>query len=81
MTERSSGGKGLIAQDCSDFFPMNQGTILKYVNYDTKDRVTGGNEISFSEPLSSFQFWSQVTSPYRFFSARPLQDCKQNRET
>jgi hypothetical protein len=42
-------GNSLLAQDCSDYFPMKQGTVLKYVNYDHKDRVTGGNEMSFSE--------------------------------
>ena len=37
------------AQACNDFFPQREGTVLKYVNYDRKDDVTGRNELSFRE--------------------------------
>jgi hypothetical protein len=39
----------LSAQSCDDFFPFEEGTVLKYVNYDKKDKVTGKSEISFSK--------------------------------
>ena len=43
-----SVGVDLIGQDCSDFFPQKEGTVLKYVSYDKKDKVSGTSEMSFS---------------------------------
>jgi hypothetical protein len=38
----------LAAQSCNDFFPLREGTVLKYVNYDKKGKVTGANEMSLT---------------------------------
>ena len=45
----SFSGAGVLAQDCSDYFPMKVGTVLKYGNYDKKGKSTGGSEMSFKE--------------------------------
>ncbi len=42
-------GSLLHAQDCKDFFPQKEGTVLQYVNYDKKDKVTGRSEMSFKD--------------------------------
>lgn len=42
-------GSLLLAQDCKDFFPQKEGTVLQYVNYDKKDKVTGRSEMSFKD--------------------------------
>lgn len=36
-------------QDCADFIPQKEGTVLKYVSYDKKGKVTGSSEMSFKE--------------------------------
>ena len=36
-------------QNCADFIPQKEGTILKYVSYDKKGKVTGSSEMSFKE--------------------------------
>jgi hypothetical protein len=41
------------AQSCEDFFPVEEGTVLTYVNYDKKDKVTGKSEISFTKRTGS----------------------------
>ena len=38
-----------MAQECADYFPMKEGTVLSYVNYNPKDKVSGSNEMSFKE--------------------------------
>ena len=45
----SFSGAGVLAQECSDYFPIRVGTVLKYGNYDKKDKFTGGSEMSFKE--------------------------------
>ena len=42
-----------FGQDCTDFFPQEEGTVLKYVSYDKKDKVSGSSEMSFSEKVES----------------------------
>ena len=37
------------AQNCSDYFPQKEGTVLKYVNYDKKEKVTGSSEMSLKD--------------------------------
>lgn len=38
-----------MAQECADLFPQAEGTVLKYVSYDRKDKVTGSSEMSLKE--------------------------------
>jgi hypothetical protein len=42
-------GIQIKAQACKDYFPQKEGTILKYVSYDKKDKVTGSSEMSFKD--------------------------------
>lgn len=39
----------LNGQGCDEFFPQKEGVVLKYVNYDKKDKVTGSSLMSFKE--------------------------------
>lgn len=56
----------LQGQDCQDFFPQKEGVVLKYVNYDKKDKVTGSSEMSFKEKKQKEDFTSVVfSSVYR----------------
>jgi len=43
------GTPTLFAQDCKDYFPHKEGTVLTYENYDKKDKVTGTSVISMQE--------------------------------
>ncbi len=49
----SFAGSSLYAQDCQDFFPQKEGTLLKYVNYDKKDKITGSSEMVFKDKKQS----------------------------
>ena len=40
-------GLQIQAQDCADYFPVKEGTVLEYVNYDRKDKMTGSSETAF----------------------------------
>jgi hypothetical protein len=42
-------GLSARAQDCSDYFPLKTGTVLEYVHYDKKGKVTGSSEMSLRE--------------------------------
>lgn len=42
-------GLQLLAQDCSAYFPLKEGTVLSYINYNQKDKVTGEHQMSFLE--------------------------------
>ena len=44
-----TAGTKLRAQDCHDFFPQEEGTVLTYVSYDKKDKITGSSEMSFKD--------------------------------
>ncbi len=44
-----AAGTLVRAQDCKDYFPQKEGTILTYVSYDKKDKVTGSSEMSFRD--------------------------------
>lgn len=37
------------SQVCGDYFPMKEGTVLTYMNYDKKGKATGGSEMSLKE--------------------------------
>ncbi len=37
------------AQECGEMFPQEEGTVLTYLNYDKKDKVTGSTENSLKE--------------------------------
>ena len=54
------GGAVMNGQDCSEFFPQAEGTVLKYVNYDKKDKVTGSSEMSFKDKSSNAEGMSVV---------------------
>jgi hypothetical protein len=45
----SLSGLGARAQDCSDYFPLKTGTVLKYLHYDKKGKVTGSSEMSLRD--------------------------------
>jgi hypothetical protein len=42
-------GPAILAQDCEDYFPQKEGTVLEYVNFDKKDKITGSSETSLKE--------------------------------
>jgi len=44
-----AAGTQVRAQDCKDYFPQKEGTILTYVSYDKKDKATGSSEMSFRD--------------------------------
>ena len=43
------GTPTMFAQDCKDYFPHKEGTVLTYENYDKKDKVTGTSVISIRD--------------------------------
>jgi len=43
------GTPTMFAQECKDYFPHKEGTVLTYKNYDKKDKVTGTSVISIKE--------------------------------
>jgi hypothetical protein len=42
-------GVELRAQDCQDYFPMKEGTTLRYAHYDQKDKLSGTSQMTFKE--------------------------------
>jgi hypothetical protein len=42
-------GLQTMAQECTDYFTMKEGTVLSYVNYNPKGKVSGSNEMSFKK--------------------------------
>lgn len=46
-------------QNCADFIPQKEGTVLKLVSYDKKGKVTGSTEMSFKEKIVKDD-WSEA---------------------